>query len=137
MSNQPSRLLKTNLLITDLGFILYWLASSLSLFPEDWLFKDHNNPIVAAWNWSFAPIDLSASATGLLALWLARRGSPQWPHVALLSISLTFSAGLLAVSFWSLRSDFDWAWWAPNLYLVLWPVMCLCSLLPSQAPRAA
>src|SRR5262245_9041975 len=118
----PNSFLRWNLLLTDIGFLLYWLASALSLFPAEWLYKDHSNPILMAWNWSFAPVDLAASASGLLALWLARAGRINWSQWALISLSLTFCAGLMAIAFWSLRSDFELAWWLPNLYLVAWPL---------------
>lgn len=136
MPPHPTPALRLNLLITDIGFLLYWLASALALLPPDWLYKDHTDPIVIAWNWSFAPIDLAASATGLLVLWLARKRSSSWQHVAILSMTLTFAAGVFALSFWALRSDFDPAWWLPNAYLVVWPLMCICAVLPQGQTRA-
>lgn len=137
MPPQPSPALRLNLLVTDLGFTVYWLTSALQLLPPEWLYKDHSNPILIAWNWSFAPVDLAASATGLLALWLARQNSPSWQHVAILSMTLTFAAGVFALSFWALRSDFDPAWWLPNVYLVVWPLLCICAVLPQRQPSAA
>lgn len=136
MPLQPTAVLRVNLFITDLGFLLYWLASAIQLLPPDWLYKDHSNPIVIAWNWSFAPVDLAASVSGLLALWLAGRNSRLWVQVAVLSLALTFSAGLFALSFWALRGDFDVAWWAPNIYLVAWPLFCLRGLFPRSRSSA-
>ena len=133
----PTTFLRWNLLLTDFGFVLYWIASALSLFPADWLYKDHSNPILMAWNWSFAPIDLTASASGLLALWCARTGRATWVRWALISLSLTLCAGLMAIAFWSLRRDFDPVWWLPNLYLVAWPAWCLRSLLSEPQASAA
>jgi hypothetical protein len=26
-----------------------------------------------------------------------------------------------AISFWAIRGDFDWVWWAPNLFLLVYP----------------
>ena len=129
--------LRWNLLVTDIGFLLYWTASALNLFPAEWLYKDHSNPILMAWNWSFAPLDLAASTSGLMALWLARSGRTTWFHWLLVSLSLTLCAGLMAISFWSLRRDFDLAWWLPNLYLVAWPAWFLCALLSVSRERAA
>jgi len=125
----PSRYLRWNLLVTDLGFVLYWSVSALNLLPADWLYKDHENPILHAWNWSFSPLDLAASFSGLAALRFAARTSPKWQKLALISATLTFCAGLMAISFWFLRRDFDPAWWAPNIYLMLWPVTVLRELL--------
>lgn len=128
----PSAFLRWNLLITDLGFILYWASAALNLFPPEWLYKDGDDPILVAWNWSFAPVDLTASVLGLASLALARRRQRQtvasWSLVAMLSVALTFCAGLMAVSFWALRGDFDPAWWLPNPYLVIWPSIAVAQV---------
>ena len=68
------RTLKFFFLITDIGFILYWLITLLHLIPPEYLFQDYTNPILTAWNWSFLPLDLFVSATGLTSLFLYRRG---------------------------------------------------------------
>lgn len=128
-STTPSCFLRLNLLVTDLGFLLYWLVSAFSLLPSDWLYKDATNPILLAWNWSFAPVDLVASITGLVALRLAQSSSKAWQSLAVVSAALTFCAGLLAISFWAIRHDFELAWWLPNLYLVIWPLGVLNELL--------
>jgi len=60
-------------LITDLGFIVYWVSAASNLIPSAWLYEDGDNPILVAWNWSFAPVDLAASVLGLTSLVLARR----------------------------------------------------------------
>jgi hypothetical protein len=121
----PSTFLRWNLLITDVGFIVYWVSAALNLFPSDWLYKDYDDPILFAWNWSFAPVDLAASLLGLSSLVLARKGSKSWPLLSMLSVSLTFCAGLMAVSFWTIRRDFEPGWWVPNLYLVIWTLFAL------------
>jgi len=122
-------LIRWNLLITDFGFALYWLVTALHLLPRSVLFKDYDNPILQAWNWSFAPLDLLASALGFAALASARAGNPIWRGLALLSAALTFCAGFMALSFWSIRGDFDFVWWAPNAYLAAWPLIALPALL--------
>jgi hypothetical protein len=124
----PTTFLRWNLLITDLGFIAYWGAAALRLFPPEWLYKDYDNPILIAWNWSFAPVDLAASGLGLCSLFLARQGSKAWPAIALLSVALTFCAGLMAISFWALQRDFELGWWLPNVYLAIWPLLALPNL---------
>lgn len=125
----PSAFLRWNLLITDLGFLFYWSAAALSLFPADWLYKDHDNPILIAWNWSFAPVDLAASLLGLASLMLARRRIGSWSLLSTLSVALTLSAGVMALSFWAIRGDFALAWWLPNLYLSLWPLLAVAQLI--------
>jgi hypothetical protein len=113
--------LRALLLLTDLGFVIYWCITLLRVMPAAWLFKDYDNPILSAWNWSFLPIDLLASGAGLLAVANARRDKT-WKPAALVSMTLTSASGLCAISFWVLRRDFDLGWWAPNLFLLLWPL---------------
>jgi len=42
---------------------------------------------------------------------------------------LTLSSGLQAIAFWTIRHDFDWLWWAPNLYLLLYPFFFIPNLM--------
>ena len=60
-------------LITDLGFILYWVITLTGVIPPTYLFKDYHNPMLSAWNWSFLPLDLFVSITGFWSLRLASR----------------------------------------------------------------
>ncbi|MFN8493904.1 MAG: DUF5360 family protein [Caldilineaceae bacterium] len=107
--------------VTDIGFILYWLSTLFHLIPPAYLFQDYTNPLLVAWNWSFLPLDLLISTSGLLSLALYRRRHPAWSKLALISLTLTVSSGLQAIVFWIIRQDFDWLWWTPNLYLLLYP----------------
>ncbi len=136
MLDDSSRLghrLKPFFLTVDVGFILYWAVTLLHLIPEAYLFKDYDNPILAAWNWSFLPLDLFISATGLTSLYLLKRGNPIWRNLALVSLVLTFCSGLQALAFWALRADFDVAWWLPNAFLLLYPLFFIPKLLePKQ-----
>ena len=116
-------------LITDFGFILYWLITALKLIPSEWLFQDYQNPILVAWNWSFLPLDLAVSCTGLYSLWLRQRQRAVWSRWALVSLVLTSCSGLQAISFWVFHQDFDPAWWLPNLYLLIYPIPFIISLL--------
>lgn len=115
-----SRRLVVLFLVVDIGFLAYWLVTALGVVPEEWLFADAHHPILRAWNWSFLPLDLALSATGLVAVRRFRRGLP-WRGWALVSLVLTSCAGLQAVAFWALRGDFDPVWWIPNLFLLLYP----------------
>ena len=130
--------LKTSLLITDVGFLLYWsltalVAGGLLRVPAEYLFSDYENPLVVAWNWSFMPLDVILSLCGLAAVALHRRGKPAWRGVAIMSLSLTFCAGLMAISFWAIRGDFDPTWWAVNLALMIWPLAYLPGLVRTSA----
>jgi len=114
--------LKYYFLIVDIGFILYWIITLLGIIPSEYLFKDYNNPILAAWNWSFLPLDLFISGTGLTSLWMWKNRNKNWESLALISLVLTSCSGLQAVAFWALRSDYDISWWIPNLFLLIYPL---------------
>ncbi len=114
---------------TDLGFIVYWLVTALHLIPAQYLFQNYTNPILTAWNWSFLPLDLMVSASGLASLWAFKQKLELWRPLALISLVLTFSSGLNAIAFWVIRGDFEPTWWIPNLYLMLYPLFFLPKLL--------
>lgn len=113
-----TRLQKTLMLATDLGFAAYWLVTALGIIPAAYLFKDYHDPFMVSWNWSFLPIDLLASASGLAGVALGSRGR----RLADVSLALTFCAGGMALSFWAMRGDFDPAWWLANGFLAAWPL---------------
>jgi hypothetical protein len=121
--------LKAFFWLTDLGFIIYWLITALHLLPVQYLFQDYTNPILTAWNWSFLPLDLTISATGLCTLWAYSNKLELWRSLALISLSLTFISGLNALSFWLIRGDFDPSWWIPNLYLLIYPLFFMPKLI--------
>lgn len=125
------------MLVTDLGMLAYWsvtalMAVGLVAIPGDWLFKDYHDPRVMAWNWSFLPLDLALSLTGLAALRLEARGDPAWPIWSAVSLALTSTAGLMAVAYWTIVRDFDPAWWTANLFLLIWPLAFLVRLVRSR-----
>lgn len=125
--------LRLGLLATDLGFILYWSVTALIALhvlplPTEWMFRDYESPVMVAWNWSFAPLDLLASFFGLVAVHAHRRGAP-WRGAATVSLALTSCAGLMAIAFWIIAGDFDLSWWAPNLVLMIWPWIYLPRLM--------
>lgn len=126
--------LRTALLMTDLGFIAYWsftalVAAGLVSVPPEYLYSDYHNPLVVAWNWSFMPLDITLSLAGLNAVRLQRAGNPAWRGWTIFSLSLTFCAGLMAISFWAIRGDFDVTWWTVNLALLIWPWFYLPRLI--------
>lgn len=116
------RALRPFFLVVDVGFLLYWIVTALGLLPKALLFRDYGEPLVTAWNWSFLPLDLAISATGLTSLTLMRRRDPRAAPLALGSLVLTSASGLMALAFWTARCDFAFAWWAPNAFLLLYPV---------------
>lgn len=126
------------MLFTDIGMLLYWgvtiaMAMKLLDIPGEWLFKDYHDPRVMAWNWSFFPLDIFLSVTGLMALRLENSGHPNWKPMAAVSLTLTHCAGLMAIAYWAIMGDFDPSWWIPNLFLMLWPLPFLYQLIRSSA----
>ncbi len=118
---------------TDVGMLLYWgitaaMAVKLINIPGELLFKDYHDPRVMAWNWSFFPLDILLSVTGLTALRMETAGNPNWKLMAAVSLTLTFCAGLMAIAYWLIVQDFDPAWWIPNLFLMVWPLPFLYGL---------
>jgi Family of unknown function (DUF5360) len=114
--------LKPFFFVTDIGFILYWLLTIFHLIPENAAFKDYNNPIIIAWNWSFFPLDILISITGLYSIYLYNKKRTSWSGYAFVSLVLTFCSGLQAIAFWAYSKDFDITWWAFNLYLMIYPL---------------
>ncbi len=123
------KFLRPFFLLTDIGFILYWGIALFNLLPENMLYKDYNNPIMISWNWSFFPLDMFVSATGLASLYFySKKNGNVWKKLCLISLILTFCSGLQAISFWTLRGDFDIFWWAMNLYLIIYPAFFIVKL---------
>jgi hypothetical protein len=126
--------LRLALAATDLIFLAYWLASALHALgllniPVAWLYVGAGERRVEAWNWSFFPLDMAFSVTGLAAVRLARTGKPIWRPLALVSLVLTMVAGGMAVGYWTLLGEFDPAWFLPNLLLLIWPLVFLPRLI--------
>ena len=135
-----TRSLKFLMLATDSGLLVYWAMSALVAMrllnlPSDWLFGHHDDPAVQAWNWSFLPLDVVLSVAGLMSVRLAARNATPWRTLATLSLALTVAAGLMAISFWAVRGEFDLVWWAFNLYLMTWPMPFLATDLGRQLRR--
>ncbi|MFI6156874.1 DUF5360 family protein [Kitasatospora sp. NPDC051170] len=117
------RFTKVSMALTDLGFLAYWAVTVTALLPARYAYRDYDDPILADWNYSFLPLDLLASLTGLAALLTACRGGRAAVRpLMLISLVLTSTAGLQALAFWALRGDFTLSWWAPNLFLLLFPL---------------
>ncbi|MCB1324843.1 MAG: DUF5360 family protein [Spirochaetales bacterium] len=116
-------------LLVDLGFIAYWTITALGLIPPEYAFQDYTNPFLTIWNWSFLPLDLLVSGTGLAALACHRRGSELWRPLAMLSLAFTMASGLQAVSFWAIQGFFDPTWWGLNLFLLVYPLFFLPRLV--------
>jgi hypothetical protein len=122
------RSLKALMLATDVALLLYWGLTAMSAFgvfhlPSDWMFADYSNATIRSWNWSFLPLDIVLSISGLVSLQLSRRDDLRWRPLAILSLAMTVCAGLMAISFWAIRG------------LMLYPIPFLTHLIANQPAR--
>lgn len=118
-------------LVVDVGFIAYWLITALHIIPDEYLYNDYTNEILVHWNWSFFPLDMLISATGLTSVYLYRKEKKAWKGVALISLVLTTCSGLQAISFWIYHHDYNLTWWLPNLFLLIYPFYFIYAILNS------
>jgi hypothetical protein len=116
------------MLWTDLGFLGYWVLTVVGLVSVG------ADPLLQAWNWSFVALDLLAISTGLVSVWLASRAPVPADGLMVISLTLTAAAGLMALSFYVLRADYDVLWWLPNLWLLLFPTAALVALTLCRQP---
>ena len=96
----------------NIGKLVYY---DISRYPGRVALQRLTNPILVNWNWSFLPLDLAISATGLTSLWLYCKQNGMWRPLAIVSLVLTFVSGLQAIGFWLFAGDFNMTWWLPNL----------------------
>jgi Family of unknown function (DUF5360) len=110
----------------DLGFLAYWSLVIFKLLPAETMFKGYEMVEVQAWNWSFLPLDLLASITGILGNTTKTLNSKVLITVSLV---LTACAGGMALSYWAFKGDFELVWWLPNIILLLVPIKPLVRLV--------
>lgn len=133
--------MRVALTVTEIGMLAYWLIALAMLtgwqiIPPDQMYSDHADPVMVAWNWSFLPLDLGFAVLGLYGRFSVADPARK-RQVELVALTLMFCAGLMALSFWSLRQWFDPLWWGLNLWLVLLPVaVMLCGQSGWEKHRA-
>lgn len=109
------RTAKVFLIVTDLGLLAYWTLTAVGVISVG------TGDVLLAWNWSFLPLDLFAVTAGLT--WSLLPTGHRWSMpLFLCALTLTFSAGLLAVSFFALWGAWALSWWLVNLWLMLMPI---------------
>ncbi|MDA9207858.1 YvaD family protein [Octadecabacter sp.] len=116
-------MLKSMTTATEVAMLLYWvLAGALVLglvsIDPALMYSDYQDPRVIAWNWSFFPIDIAFAGIGLVARFGVSSGVLRF-KLELTAAVLMFCAGLMALSYWVLTSDFDLTWWSMNVWLVV------------------
>lgn len=129
--------LATTLRVLDWAMILYWSVLGLACIqflslPAATMYDGYGTPIIDAWNWSFAPLDLAFAITGLASIHMAGKGDVRWKPLAIISLSLTFCAGLMAISFWAIKGEFNAGWWLPNLLLMIAALYWLPQLIRAE-----
>jgi hypothetical protein len=97
--------------------------------PRAWLYAHYDDARVVAWNWSFLPLDAIFSVLGLSSVTAAGRESALWKPLALVSLTLTATAGGMAVGYWTLLREFDPFWFGSNAALLVWPMFFLPALV--------
>lgn len=110
----------------DLGFILYWTLIVINVLPAEAMFAGYEKPEVQAWNWSFFPLDILASLTGIAGNSLKRLNKKV---MLTISLALTSVAGGMAIGYWTFLGDFNFWWWLPNLVLLFFPIWPLISFV--------
>lgn len=109
----------------DVGFLVYWTLIVANLLPPEVMLAGYELPEVQAWNWSFLPLDLLASLTGIVGQTTKRLNSTV---MLTISLVLTSCAGGMAIAYWAFLRDVEVVWWAPNLVLLLFPLIPLTRL---------
>jgi hypothetical protein len=61
----------------------------------------------------------------------------RWRPYAIVSLTLTWAAGTMAVSYWGLLGEIDPVWFLSNLALVVWPLFFLRFLVSEYSPADA
>ncbi|MEF3303002.1 DUF5360 family protein [Paenibacillus sp. GYB003] len=128
-----SKSLKALMWMTDIGFLVYWTVTMLGLLPKEYMYQDYSDELLVAWNLSFLPLDLAVSITGLLSMHVYKTNKAAGASLCIVSLALTSCSGLQAIAFWAIRGDFDWMWWAPNLFLLLYPLFYLPGMVRGLA----
>ena len=123
MTSSKNRIEKLLLTLTEVGMIAYWVFAILVLLEvihvsPDLMYSDYQNPIIVYWNWSFFPIDMLFAVIGLVATFTSISDGRR-KLLSVVSLSLMFCAGLMAISFWLIQQSFDPFWWGVNLWLML------------------
>lgn len=120
--------------IAEILMIAYWIAAAALAFgliyiDPEWMYSDHENPLVIAWNWSFFPIDIAFAALGLFAKFGNMNAARRF-KLEITAATLMICAGLMAISFWLITADFNVAWWAVNIWLIVLGLLNLTRITP-------
>jgi hypothetical protein len=111
---QLTRLQKVIIWLIDIGcFIIF------RVLPPEVMFEGYEKQEVQAWNWSFFPLDILAALTGIIAQTTKRLNAAVF---LIISLVLTAVAGGMALAYWVVLGYYDMLWWAPNLFLLFFPL---------------
>ena len=115
-------MLKTATTITELAMLVYWILAAALTFnlisiDPSLMYSDYQNPLVVAWNWSFFPIDIAFAIIGLTARFAIKADQLRF-KLEIIAGVLMFCAGLMAVTYWTIMGEFDFAWCGVNIWLI-------------------
>ena len=110
-----NKITETLLTITEGGMLFYWCFATLVVLDliyvePEMMYSDYKNPLIVSWNWSFFPLDMLFAIVGLLGRFSTLQPKKK-ETLSVVSLSLMFCAGLMAVSFWAIRGSYDLFWW--------------------------
>lgn len=130
-TNRTAQWIHRMLTMTEVGMLLYWALAALMVLdmvtvPPAWMYSNYSDPMIVAWNWSFFPVDVLFTLTGLVSRLPSHRSRQ---GLAVFSTTLMFCAGLMAISFWTLRAEFDAFWWGTNIWLIILSLTALAQPL--------
>lgn len=131
LARQPfnNKALVANFIVTSILFFSYWVVTIFFPSFRDSLFSDYANKDIASWNWSFLPLNFASVFFGFLSFTNIYHAAKASKCVGLVSMVLTFSSGLMAISFWVINGNNNLLFWLPNLYLIAWPIMFIPTLI--------
>ncbi|MFF0527710.1 DUF5360 family protein [Nocardia amikacinitolerans] len=66
---------------------------------------------------------------------VARRQPPPAERMMLVSLTATAAAGLMALKFSLASCEFDLAWWIPNAWLPLFPMVAMTTMMVTSTER--
>jgi hypothetical protein len=76
---------------------------------------------------------MAISGSGLYSLYLRGKNKELWKFWGLISLVMTSTSGLMAISYWAFAKDFELQWWLPNLFLFTYPLFFIFSISTSKS----
>ena len=109
-----NKITETLLTITEGGMLFYWCFATLVVLDliyvePEMMYSDYKNPLIVSWNWSFFPLDMLFAIVGLLGRFSTLQPKKK-ETLSVVSLSLMFCAGLIAVPFGQYEEAMIFLW---------------------------